>query len=252
MPKLDKTQYSKEEAARLMEIRRLEKLSRQKKEVFAKRTKPINFIEDEPIDIERFRHNQNFAFVLGNGVSRGFVEPEELKIYGPIYGCNALYRTFRPDYLIAVDVKMVLEINKSGYQNKNQVWTNPNNSYRGIQNLNFFQPSKGWSSGPTALWLSAQHRHKHIYILGFDYRGLNDGQRFNNLYADTPNYKRSQDGATFFGNWLRQTVSVVKEHPETEFYRVIAPDNYCPDELNTLENYNTISIKEFKTRFVLP
>ena len=48
MPKLDKTQYSKEEAARLMEIRRLEKLSRQKKEVFAKRTKPINFIEDEP------------------------------------------------------------------------------------------------------------------------------------------------------------------------------------------------------------
>ena len=35
MPKLDKTQYSKEEAARLMEIRRLEKLGKQKKEVFA-------------------------------------------------------------------------------------------------------------------------------------------------------------------------------------------------------------------------
>ena len=28
-------------------------------------------------------------------------------------------------------------------QQRNQVWTNPNNSYNGIQNLNFFQPSKG-------------------------------------------------------------------------------------------------------------
>jgi hypothetical protein len=251
MPKLDKTQYPKEEAARLMEIRRLEKLGKQKKEVFATRHKPIEFVEEEPLDIDRFRHNQNYAFVLGNGKSRETIEPQELKKYGPIYGCNALYRTFRPDYLIAVDVKMVLEINKTGFQNKNQVWTNPNNSYRGIQHLNYFQPSKGWSSGPTALWLSAQHNHKKIYILGFDYRGLNDGQKFNNIYADTPNYKKSQDGATFFGNWLRQTVSVVKAHKETEFIRVITPDNYCPDELNKLENYSTITVDEFKKQFVL-
>ena len=48
-----------------MEIRRLEKLSQQKKEVFAKRTKPINFIEDEPIDIERFRHNPKLCICFG-------------------------------------------------------------------------------------------------------------------------------------------------------------------------------------------
>jgi len=251
MAKLDKTKYSKEEAARLMEIRRLEKISREKKEVFATRTQPIKFINDEPVDIDRFRHNQLNAFILGNGTSRSTIECEELKKYGPIYGCNALYRTFRPDYLVAVDVKMVLEISKSMYQHKNQVWTNPNNSYNGLQKLNFFQPSKGWSSGPTALWLSAQHRHKKIYILGFDYKGLKEGQKFNNIYADTPNYKQSQDGATFFGNWLRQTVSVVKEHTETQFIRVIAPDNYCPEELNKLVNYSTITVEEFKNQFVL-
>ena len=176
-----------------------------------------------------------------------------VKLNDPIRGGSKkfLYRTFRPDYLVAVDVKMILEINKSMYQHKNQVWTNYNKSYEGLQHFDYFQPGKGWSSGPTALWLSAQHRHKTIYILGFDYKGLKDGMKFNNLYADTPNYKKSQDSATFFGNWLRQTTSVVKEHEKTEFVRVIAPDNYCPEELNKLENYNTITVQEFKNRFVL-
>ena len=252
MAKLDKTQYTKEEAARLMEIRRLEKLSIEKKEQYAKRASLINFAEEEVIDESRFDHNQNCAFVLGNGMSRASIDPILLKRYGPIYGCNALYRTFRPDYLVAVDVKMILEISKSMFQHKNQVWTNYNKSYEGIQNLNYFQPGKGWSSGPTALWLASQHRHKRIYILGFDYKGLKEGQRFNNLYADTPNYKKSQDSATFYGNWLRQTESVVAGHEKSQFIRVIAPDNYCPEQLNKHENYSTITVEEFKNTFVLP
>ena len=54
MPKLDKTQYSKEEAARLMEIRRLEKLGKQKKEVFATRHKPIEFVEEFNQEFKRY------------------------------------------------------------------------------------------------------------------------------------------------------------------------------------------------------
>ena len=91
MAKLDKTKYSKQEATRLMEIRRLEKMSGDKKEEFAKRAKPINFSQQEIVDESRFAHNQNSAFVLGNGLSRSSIEPEELKKYGPVYGCNALY-----------------------------------------------------------------------------------------------------------------------------------------------------------------
>jgi len=249
MAKLDKTKYSKEEATRLMEIRRLEKMSGDKKEEFAKRSKPINFLQQEIVDESRFAHNQNSAFVLGNGLSRSSIEPEELKKYGPVYGCNALYRTFRPDYLVAVDVKMILEINKSMYQHKNQVWTNYNKSYEGLQHFNYFQPGKGWSSGPTALWLSAQHRHKKIYILGFDYKGLDDGKRLNNIFANTRNYKKSTDGATFFGNWMRQTIAVLRENPHIEFNRIILPDNYIPDELNTFDNYNEVLVEDFTKMF---
>ena len=140
---------------------------------------------------------------------------------------------------------MVLEINKAGFQNNNAVWTNPNKSYQRIQNLNFFSPSKGWSSGPTALWLAAQHRYKTIYILGFDYRGKNKGQQFNNIYADTANYKKSTDSATFFGNWMRQTTTVIRENPEINFKRIIAHDNYIPDELNKFNNLEHILIDDF-------
>ena len=236
MTKLDKSKYTKSEIQTLLKERRKQKLL----------STPSTKIVLGP------HTNKEYGFVIGNGVSRNSINLNNLKQFGKVYACNAVYREFDPDYLVAVDVKMVLEINKSMYQQKNQVWTNYNKSYEGLQHFNYFQPGKGWSSGPTALWLSAQHRHKRIYILGFDYKGLKDGQKFNNIYADTPNYKQSQDSATFFGNWLRQTQSVVKEHEKTEFIRVITPDNYCPDELNKLNNYNTITVEEFKKQFVLP
>lgn len=146
---------------------------------------------------------------------------------------------------------MILEIAKSGYQNKNKVYTNPNRAYSRITNLNFFNPSKGWSSGPTALWLAASHKFLEIFILGFDFKGLEDGKAFNNIFADSPNYKKSTDGPTFFGNWLRQTKSVIQENPNIKFTRVIAPNNFCPSELVTLKNLQTIYIENFKKHFNL-
>ena len=237
MAKIDKSKYTKAQWKTLREQRRQEKLAKKQPETVS-----------EPV-VPRVISNKNCSFVLGNGTSRKSIDLNELKENGKIYACNAVYRTFNPDYLVAVDVKMVLEINKAGYQHKNEVWTNPNKSYQRIKNLNFFNPSKGWSSGPTALWLAAEHGYETVYILGFDYRGLNEGKLLNNIYADTANYKKSTDGATFFGNWMRQTKSVIKENPQINFVRVIQPDNYDPEELNTFDNYSTIFIEDFKKIF---
>lgn len=235
MAKIDKTQYTKDEWRKIREQRRLEKLSLTSTESIS--TPQIN--------------NFKIGFVLGNGTSRKGIDPIELRPYGKIYGCNALYRTFKPDYLVAVDVKMILEIDKAGYQHTNTVWTNPNKSYAKMKDFNFFHPSKGWSSGPTALWLASQHAYDRIYILGFDYKGLNDGKKLNNIYADTINYKKSTDNATFFGNWLRQTATVIKENPNITYYRVITSDNYIPDELNKFNNLKTIYVEDFKKQFNL-
>ena len=243
MAKIDKTQFTKQEWQKVREQRRLDKQAEQ-----AQRN-----IKTEDRFIPSVYPDKDFkvAFVLGNGVSRKPVDSTSLRPFGKIYGCNALYREFDPDYLIAVDVKMIVEINKQGYQHHHQVWTNPNKSYSKMTDLNFFKPSKGWSSGPTALWLAAQHGYTKIYILGFDYKGLNNN-KVNNIYSDTRNYKRSAENATYYGNWLKQTENVIREHSNVSFVRVIQPDNYCPDELNRHVNYKTITVDEFKNLYRLP
>lgn len=160
------------------------------------------------------------AFVLGNGRSRLNIRPKKLRKKGTIYGCNALYREFSPDFLIAVDPKMIIEICESKYQLEHQVWTNPNSRYEKYEGLNFFSNPKGWSSGPTALYKACCDGHKEIFILGFDYYGI-DNQYFNNVYADTPNYKTSTDTATYYGNWMRQTETIMREFQHKMFYRII-------------------------------
>ena len=43
------------------------------------------------------------AFVIGNGKSREGMDLNDLKKHGMTYGCNALYREFTPDVLVAKD-----------------------------------------------------------------------------------------------------------------------------------------------------
>lgn len=186
----------------------------------------------------------NAAFVLGNGKSRLNLNHNNLLDKGTVYACNAMYREFEPHYLIAVDVKMVNEIIASGYHKTHQVWTNPNKGINNKHSLNFFSPHKGWSSGPTALWFAAQQGHPTIFIFGFDYQG--ERGKFNNVYADTYNYKKSTDTATYHGNWLNQTEKVIKEYKYTKFIRVVEPGAFVPDKLGVqLGNLRHMTYNEF-------
>lgn len=181
------------------------------------------------------------CFVLGNGRSRLALKLNLLKRYGKIFGCNALYREFDPDYLIAVDPKMIVEIEKSGYQRTHEVWTNPNQKYRNFHGFNYFIPSLGWSSGPTALDFAVKKGGTEIFIFGFDFVGCNG--LLNNVYADTPNYRISSDPATYYGNWQRQTEQVIKTNYRIKFYRVV-PDEYHDPEWN-YSNFKHIKYEDF-------
>lgn len=167
------------------------------------------------------------SFVLGNGRSRLNIKPQELQQYGKIYGCNALYREFQPDYLVAVDPKMIIEIERSKYQLHHEVWTNPNAKYRSFTGFKFFQPPLGWSSGPTALHFASSHNPEEVFIFGFDYTGIQGN--FNNVYSDTQNYKKSDETETYFGNWERQTENVIKSNPKIKYYRVVEDKYYSPE-----------------------
>lgn len=58
------------------------------------------------------------VFCIGNGESRKGFDLEQLRPFGKIYGCNALYRDFMPDALIAVDHGIMHEIYHAGIAQK--------------------------------------------------------------------------------------------------------------------------------------
>ena len=187
------------------------------------------------------------VFVLGNGTSRKPIALEPLKSHGTIYGCNALFREFTPDYLIAVDTKMVREISHNAYQMYNQVWSNPNKYTRSVERLNLFNPNLGWSSGPTALNMASLQGPKEVYILGFDYQGL--GRRnelVNNIYAGTPHYKPKNNEPMYFGNWVEQLNKIMATAPNKRFMQVNPLNNFTDDSLRKNPNFETITLDEFK------
>jgi hypothetical protein len=197
------------------------------------------------------------AFVLGNGKSRKGIDIDDLKSKGTVYACNAVYRTHRPDFLIAVDPKMILEIAETDYMVHNKVWSNFNAQYNKHQKIldhcNWFKPSLGWSSGPTALRMACDHGFKEIYILGFDYQGHQDGKRFtlNNMFGDTRNYKRNKDEATFYGNWMNQTKRCLQDFKDVQFHRVIPQGWFKPKDIEWAGNIDHPTTEEFLSKFDL-
>ena len=202
----------------------------------------------------------SIAFVLGNGESRKGIEINDLMAKGTVFACNGVYRTHRPHWLIAVDPKMMLEIAETDYVVHNKVYSNFNAQYNKHQKLldhvTWSKPSLGWSSGPTALRLACDKQFKDIYILGFDYQGHNDGTnksrfRFNNVFKDTRNYKKSQDEATFYGNWMNQTKRCLQDFPDAQFHRVIPEAWFEPKDLEWKDNMDHLTTEEFSAKFDL-
>ena len=200
------------------------------------------------------------AFVLGNGESRKGIDIDDLMQKGTVFACNAVYRTHRPHYLIAVDPKMINEIAESDYMIHNKVWSNFNAQYNKNQKIldhcNWFKPSLGWSSGPTALRMACEHGFKEIYILGFDYQGIAEGQKqnrfkLNNVFGSTRNYKRVNDEATFYGNWLNQTKRCLKDFPDIKFHRVIPRGWFKPKDLEWNNNIDHPTTEDFLAKFEL-
>ena len=121
--------------------------------------------------------------------------------------------------------------------------------------MQWFRPSLGWSSGPTALRMACDHGHKEIYILGFDYMGHTENDKsngrkmFNNVFKDTRNYKRSKDDATFYGNWLNQTKKILQDYPKVTFHRVIPKHWFQPKDLEWKGNIDHPTTEEFREKF---
>ena len=184
------------------------------------------------------------AFVLGNGVSRKNINLSHLKNCGMIYGCNALYREFTPDVLVATDRAIAEAIQTSGYALTNRFYTRRPIENSGARKV--LQPYHGYSSGPNALALAAHDQHHHIYLLGFDMGPVNE--HFNNIYAGTEFYKAPTAPPTFTGNWIKQIIHVTSDHPQTKFFRVSGPTTAEITEFKNINNLESLDLAIFLDR----
>jgi hypothetical protein len=188
------------------------------------------------------------AFVLGNGLSRKKIDLNQLRPHGPIYGCNALYREFTPDVLVATDRPIATAIQESGYAKTNTFYTR--RPLEGLGANPVPRPYFGYSSGPISAAIAAQDGHNQIYLLGFD-MGPTENNRFNNIYAGTDFYKSADSPPTFSGNWIKQLIQIAKDSPSTEFIRVHGTTTAIISEFDKLKNFQTQNIGDFCAQFNL-
>lgn len=185
------------------------------------------------------------AFVLGNGISRRGIDLEILKSQGTVYGCNALYRDFVPDVLVATDRPIATEIQQSGYALKHKFYTRRPVAGQGARTVphEYF----GFSSGPIALGLAAQDKHSEVYFVGFD-MGPTGDNKFNNVYADSEFYKASTATPTYTGNWIKQIRRVITDYPVTQFYRIMGSTTAKIQEFEGIKNLGFIDLDTFLDR----
>jgi hypothetical protein len=188
---------------------------------------------------------QGNAYIIGNGPSRKSFDLESLRSTGQTYGCNAIYRDFKPDFLFSVDAKMSREIADS------KIWEQvtcyaPSLEVNRNKGLHLIPMNPHYTSGNTAIHTSIIHGHKNVYLLGFDFREYGK-DKFNNIYQGTENYgERHSD--QIFDAWLTSFRRQIKERPYVKF--TIVHDN-PPEYLNhlqtgtDLDNTQIISYSEF-------
>lgn len=181
----------------------------------------------------------NCAFVIGNGRSRLGLDLNSLRGKGKIFGCNALYRDFAPDVLVATDPGISEEIEKSGYPENHIFYTRkPKHSNSKLITKNF-----GYSSGPVALTLAAMEGYHNIYLIGFDLKGING--KHNNVYSGTANYKPLNSDATYYGNWVNQIFSISREFSLSNYYKVGEENQFIPAVWKKKQNIQSITIDQF-------
>jgi hypothetical protein len=166
----------------------------------------------------------NRAFVLGNGRSRIGLDLHSLRTAGKIFGCNALYRDFAPDVLIATDSGIAGEIESTGYPEHHEFFTrNPLHPCSKPITKN-----RGYSSGPVAATYAAAEGFPTIYLIGFDLAGIDS--KHNNVYSGTNNYKSVDSDATYYGNWVDQIFNIAREYDMQRFVRIGTDNQYCPEK----------------------
>lgn len=182
------------------------------------------------------------AFVLGNGISRKGISGAWLKMHGVVYGCNAIYREFTPDVLIATDRPIATHIQNIGYAKEYRFHTRT--PIEGSGALRLYPSFHKYSSGLNAVGMAIVDGNKDIFLIGFD-MGPTTTQKFNNMYAGSDFYKEVNSEPTFSGSWVKQLQTITKDYPMVNFYRVFGKTTAKIEEFDRIKNLTNLDLDSF-------
>lgn len=202
-------------------------------------------------------HTTTQAVAIGNGESRknfdlGLIERHKGGLFAvdklQSYGCNALYREFTPDFLIAVgpdtgNNDIVDEIAQSRYTTDKIVYTNAHGMLKHPGKFYLVPQNLYYDSGSLAMYLACFDGHKKVYMLGYD--NYQDEQPVNNVYKDSDCYLESS--ATQNGRfWELTALKVMQTYDDVEFIRVMPTANWwTPLSWQRLVNFRQIDYNNF-------
>jgi hypothetical protein len=198
-------------------------------------------------------HTTGQAIAIGNGESRAGFDLKHIANHrGGIlavdklqsYGCNALYRDFTPDFLVATGTDIIAELANSAYVNDHIVYTNAQHIVEYPGKFYLTPQNPAFDAGAIAAYLACFDGHTKVFLLGYDSdHGLGP---VNNIYKDTAGYAprtQEQDNSQFWANTLS---SVIQTYPDVEFVRVMpTKDHWMHDDLLKLPNIRQIDFREF-------
>jgi hypothetical protein len=194
----------------------------------------------------------NRAVAIGNGPSRLGFDLNWLKKYSGLlgadtlqtYGCNALYRDFNPDFLVATGNNGIIEeIANSGYTNDNIVYTSAIHTLEYPGKFYLIPHDPYMDAGTTAMYLACFDGHKRIYMLGFDGQ---DTSGYNyNVYADTPGYD-SLRSLVLEDKWIYAAKMIFDLYDDVEFIRINERGvDRVPESWKSCTNFRQISFLDF-------
>lgn len=197
-------------------------------------------IENDPFFKPEFKkYLTEPVFLIGNGKSREKFDLERLRPIGTIIGCNALYRDFTPDILVAIDAKMLKEVYESKYCEENTCIIPKNRTVK-VPPAEHYKTEKFNTSGCFAMKIiSGSMKPEKCYMLGMDaFPG--------NMYDHTQNY--AANTLQNFKGVCNYYMQVLKTKEWNTHYINVNDKDSWPTEAHDTGNYSFMTFEEFEEK----
>lgn len=194
-----------------------------------------------------FENPSGNAICLGNGTSRSEYTTEKfektnarkiLRYYNVMYGCNAIYRDWQPDFLLITNQLLASKLPNNFYD----VSFAPQEIMRRYKGMNLIPGASRLDAGSAAVYLAAFHGAKRVFLYGYDGQQVADFN--NNIYAGSEFYPPETETIND-SLWMFNLKNVIQTYKNVEFYRVTGnpDDSYRP--LLRFSNYKPITFRQF-------